>query len=408
MSDRTLDLSAPRHAAAAADSARAVRRVLYVSHTARVSGAERSLLDLAGALPPHVEPVIATPQGDLADRARQRGIATISIPAVDAGLRARPLHAARAAAAIALGAVAVAGAARRTGADVVHANSVRSGLVAVLAARLGAPRPVVHLRDCLPATPLTARIRRAVDRNAAAVVANSGHTAEVWGGNRHLDVVPSPVDLRRFDPALVDAAATRAALGFTAGDGPLLGVVGQITPWKGQDDAIRICALLRRRHPGVHLLVMGGVEFDAPGTSNDNRAFATSLPELARSLGVADRVRLLGRREDVPALVAALDVLLVPSWEEPLGRTVLEGMAMGRPVVATSRGGPRELVEHGRTGWLAPPRAPEQWASVVEEALRGDAPARVGAAAMAAVRAFGLDRHVAGVCAVYDRITEPR
>lgn len=406
MSDRALDLAASQPRAAARSAA---LRVLYVSHTARVSGAERSLLDLAGALPAELEPIIATPEGDLSRRARERGIATVRIPAVDAGLRAHPLHAAGAGAAIGLGAVAVARAARRSGAAVVHANSVRSGLAAVLAARLGAPRPVVHLRDCLPASPLTARIRRLVDRGAAAVVANSAHTAAIWGHDRrHLDVVPSPVDLSRFDPSLVDAAATRGALGIAAGDGPVLAVVGQITPWKGQDDAIRACALLRRRHPRVRLLVVGGVEFDAPGTSNDNRAYADSLPELARTLGVADCVHFLGRREDVPAIVAACDVLLVPSWEEPLGRTVLEGMAMGRPVVATSKGGPRELVSHGVTGWLAAPRDPERWAETVEAALHGDAPARVGAAAGEAVRAFGLDRHVAGVRAIYDRILEAR
>jgi len=392
-------------AAAVSLAAAPLRRVLYVNHTARVSGAERSLLDLAGALPADHLPVLAAPEGDLAERARARGVQVVVIPPVDAGLRASPLHAGAAAASLARGAVALARAARRHRVDVVHANSVRAGLVAVAAARLGAPRPVVHVRDCVPASALTRRIRGFVDRGAAAVIANSAHTARVWGETRrHVDVVWSPVDLRRFDPSLVDAAGVRAGLGL--GDGPLLGVVGQITPWKGQDDAIRVCALLRRELPGVQLLVVGDVEFDAPGTSNDNRAYAASLRALAEQLGVADRVHFLGRREDVPALVAALDVLLVPSWEEPLGRTVLEGMAMGRPVVATGNGGPRELVDHGRTGWLAPPRSPQCWAATVTRALSGDNPRHVGAAALQAVQAFGLDRHVAAVRAVYDRISE--
>jgi L-malate glycosyltransferase len=400
------------HSARAAVAAEAHPvRILYVNHTARVSGAERSLLDLIGALPGSHLPLLACPEGELSERARRRGVATVPIPAADAGLRAHPVHAARAAVATARGAITVARAARRHDVAAVHANSVRSGLIALLASRLGAPAPVVHLRDCLPATAVTDRIRRAVDRRAAAVVANSAHTAAAWGGSgshRPLDVVPSPVDLSRFDPALVSRSRTRRALGLPEVGGPVLGVVGQLTPWKGQDDAIRVTALLRTQYPDVRLLVAGDVEFDAPGTSHDNRTYAASLVALAQSLGVAGAVRFLGRREDVPALISALDVLLVPSWEEPLGRTVLEGMAMGRPVVATSCGGPRELLDHGHTGWLAPPRDPEAWAATVTRALHGDAQRRVGEAAAVAVRAYGLDRHVSGVLAIYDRIMEAR
>jgi L-malate glycosyltransferase len=382
------------------------RRVLYVNHTARVSGAERSLLDLLAALPSAVVPVVSTPEGDLAERVRALGVPTVALAAVDAGLRPHPVQTPRALAGMLRASRQVAHAARRMGADVVHANSVRAGMVAVLAARQGAPAPVVHVRDCLPAGPVTARVRALVDGGAAAVVANSTHTARRWGGRRDVDVVYSPVDVSRFDPALVDRAAARAALGVAAGDHPVLAVVGQITPWKGQDDAVRAAALLRQEWPGLRLLVVGDVEFDAPGTRHDNRAYAESLRALVDESGMRERVSFLGRREDVPAVLAGVDVLLVPSWEEPMGRTVIEGMAMGVCVVATSAGGPAELVEHGRTGYLARPRRPQEWADTVRAHLRrGEEAAGMAAAARASALARDVGHHVNGVLAVYDRIT---
>ena len=82
------------------------------------------------------------------------------------------------------------------------------------------------------------------------------------------------------------------------------------------------------------------------------------LRELVAREGLQDRVSWLGEREDVPELIGALDVLLLPSWEEPFGRALIEAMALGVPVVATSVGGPPEIVEQGRQGYLLAPRAP--------------------------------------------------
>ena len=117
-------------------------------------------------------------------------------------------------------------------------------------------------------------------------------------------------------------------------------MIGQITPWKGQDDAIRVLALLRPRFPLLRLRIVGSVVFAGPGVTFDNEGFRQQLLGLTDETGVSDAVEFTGATDDLEAVFASLDVVLVPSWEEPFGRVVVEAMAAGAAVVATNRGGP--------------------------------------------------------------------
>jgi glycosyltransferase involved in cell wall biosynthesis len=148
----------------------------------------------------------------------------------------------------------------------------------------------------------------------------------------------------------------------------VLVLVGQITPWKGQDTAIRALADLPDRHGCTRLLIVGEPVFSGAGTRFDNVRYRDDLIVLARDLGVADRVLFLGARRDVPDVVGAADVALVPSWEEPFGRVVIEAMAAAIPVVATEVGGPPEILARGG-GLLVPPRRPERWAETITRLL---------------------------------------
>ena len=284
----------------------------------------------------------------------------------------------------------------------MHANSIRSGLVAGLGSLAGGPPVVVHARDTLAGGPVGAVVRVGL-RSADLVIAISEHVA---GSLRlpRMEVLHNPVDLRRFDPAAADGRALREELGI--GDAPLLGVIAQITPWKAQDDAIRALAMVREAHPDARLVIVGETKFVGRDVTFDNPAFRRGLDELAAELGVADAVHFLGEREDVPAVLAALDLLLVPSWQEPFGRTVIEGMAMGRVVLATAQGGPREILRDGVDGLLLAPRAPRTWADAATALLADrERMARIGAAAQEAAQRFDRDRYAAAVLALYGRVS---
>jgi glycosyltransferase involved in cell wall biosynthesis len=379
--------------------------VLYVNHTPTVSGGERSLLSLLAALPAEVSPLLATPRGELMDEARAAGIPTTEIHGTAGSLRLHPAHTPRALAEMALAGRQVARAARRHRADVVHANSIRGGLVVALARPLRASR-IVHVRDVLPPGAITTATMRAISRGSI-VVANSRYTAEQLrraAPGARVEVVHNPVDLARFDPARIDRAAARAALGPAGERALVLGVVAQLTPWKGQDTALRALEILRDEGVDAHLLLIGAAKFVAAATRFDNEAYVARLHAEVDRAGLGERVSWLGQREDVPELMRALDVLLLPSTEEPFGRALIEAMALGVPVLATRVGGPPEIVTDGREGYLLEPGDAAAWAAAVRRiADSPDHGAAMGAAGRERARVFASDRHVAALLELYRR-----
>lgn len=381
-------------------------RVLYVNHTAEVSGAERSLLSLLAGLPETVNPLMATPRGRLDVEVRRLGVATTPIPGTAGSLRLHPLHTPRALVEMAAAAGFVRAAARRHRAEVIHANSIRAGLVLGLAHPASAS--IVHIRDCLPPGTVTTATQRLIATTATTVVANSHYTAESVrrvAPNARLEVVHNPVDLARWDPGRIDRDRARAALGEAGKRTLLLGVVAQLSPWKGQDTAIEALRILREEGVDAHLLLIGSAKFVARATRFDNESHVAHLRALVADACLEDYVTWMGEREDVPELVRALDVLLLPSWEEPFGRALIEAMALNVPVVATNVGGPAEIVQDGREGYLVEPREPAAWARAIRQIT--DQPRRgweMGRAGRRRVEdAFSVEHHVAAMLDVYER-----
>jgi len=380
-------------------------RVLYVNHIGAVSGAERSLLDLMAAARAQDDVRLACPSGGpLAGAARALGIDVDTIAPTEGSLRLHPAETPRAILRMGAAGWQVARHAWRMPADVIHANSIRAGLFAGPAGRaLGIP-VVVHVRDRLPRSAVADLSLRLVAAAATTMIANSLYTADgvraVTAGGR-LRVVHNGVDLARFDRARAAPAAARQRLGIDP-DAFVMAVVGQITPWKGQREAVAILAALRAAGRDVRLLIVGEPKFVAAATRYDNRAYAAELErDIARG-ALAGAVSLFGERDDIPQIMSALDALLVPSWEEPFGRVVVEGMSLGLVVVATSIGGPAEIIRDGVDGFLLEPRQPERWVGTLAGLI--DAPRRraeLGEAARRRATGYSLDTHLANVRDIY-------
>jgi glycosyltransferase involved in cell wall biosynthesis len=130
------------------------------------------------------------------------------------------------------------------------------------------------------------------------------------------------------------------------------------------------------------------------------------LEELARSLGLAERVLFLGHRDDVPALLASCDLFVLPSLYEGLPLSLLEAMASGRPAIATDVPGSNEVVHHAESGLLVPRADPLALADAIRRLLADPAAAeRLARAGRARVdRDFSVERMVRGVEAVYDQL----
>ena len=190
-------------------------------------------------------------------------------------------------------------------------------------------------------------------------------------------------------------AEVRAELGVTNGRA-LVTMVGHLRDWKGQDVVLDALARLEpAARSRLRVVFAGG---PGPGAA----PYIERLQETVRREQLADCVTFLGERSDAIDLMNAADIVLHASTiAEPFGIVVIEGMALGKPVVASRLGGPGEIVTPG-TGILFDPKRPEELAQTLRGLL--DDPARreaLGAAARERVRAFGLRQNVEGVERVY-------
>jgi glycosyltransferase involved in cell wall biosynthesis len=158
------------------------------------------------------------------------------------------------------------------------------------------------------------------------------------------------VDPSRF--AQIDRVAMRTSLGLDV-NRPVIGTVGRLDPVKDQAGLIRAFAQVRSQFPEAVLVIAG----DGPCREE--------LRGLVASLQLGENVRLLGERKDIPNVLGAMDVFVLPSIAEGISNTILEAMATGLPVVATRTGGNPELVEDGVTGSLVPVREPGRLAQTL-------------------------------------------
>jgi teichuronic acid biosynthesis glycosyltransferase TuaC len=219
----------------------------------------------------------------------------------------------------------------------------------------------LNLRWALP------RARRvvAVSRPLADKVASFGVPLD------RIDLVPNGVDADLFHPR--DRPAARAALGHAGDERRWLLYVGRLEASKGVVDLLEAFSILARRRRDVRLALVG------------DGAARAACERVAAQLG--DRVVLAGTRplEDVPLWMAACDAFVLPSWAEGTPNVVLEALACGRRVVATSVGGTPDLVHDQALGELVPPRRPEVLAAALERA----ADVRYDPAAVARARSRG-------------------
>jgi glycosyltransferase involved in cell wall biosynthesis len=232
-------------------------------------------------------------------------------------------------------------------------------------------------------------VSRLVDRYMAVSAAMAAEMRPLIAGKGRLSVVRNAIEPDRF---LADGAARAAVRASLTGavDRPILLTLARLDFQKGLDHLIETAALL----PEPIFAVAG----DGPERER--------LEALARDRGVAERVRFLGRREDVAELLGACDVYVLPSLFEGLPVSVLEAMAAGRPVAATRIGGTDEAVVDGVTGRLVPPGDPPALAAALAAMLRDpEGLCSMGAAGRArVVERFSATTMGANVGRVYDEV----
>ncbi|HYT49615.1 MAG TPA: glycosyltransferase family 4 protein [Pyrinomonadaceae bacterium] len=389
-------------------------KILFYNHTGTVSGAERVLMMILGRLNrDRYEPVVVCPENSrLMEMIRAAGVRTRGLQALEARFTWRVDRMIR----YLLSFAAVIRCARNVvkdeAPDAIHANSIRAGLV-MSAATLGLRVPVIwHAHDILPRHPLSTAIRLfTCTTSQNRILAVSHAVADRFRGvvlrplthRVPITVIHNAVDLDRFQPDENAGQEIRSELDLSATQ-PVVGIVGQLTPRKGQLELIEAFSQVAREIPDSLLLIIGEPLF------NREQEYAKKLKQVAQALGISDRVCFLGNRDDVPKVMQGLDVLVVNSHQEPFALTVLEGLASGTAVLATAVGGTPEMVRHRENGYLVSSRDHAELSNAILALLRDKNLRRqLGRKGrFDAVAKFSIDRFIKDVESLYRGVLATR
>lgn len=365
-------------------------RILFLNDSARIAGAEKSLALLAGNLDEanFEKAVICPPAGPFSLYLQERRIPVIE----------RELYYY----------------ARRTGVrkyvqsllrlitltrsfrpDIIHCNSYRASHWGIPLASITGVRVVCHIRDARY-TRWSAWLMRNSPRRVrfiAISLAVRDALLSVGVDPARIDVIHNCSDLTAFDPAVAPDPETLCK-------GKLrLGVFGRIEERKRLIDAVEAVSQLDRSLD-PHLFIVG------EAWTESGAAAERDLRSRISQLGIEDRITFTGYRTDIPEIMAALDVVLMPAEDEPFARVVLEGMCMGKPVIGTRSGGVPEVIVDGVSGLLVPPRDPHALANAIRSLVQ-DRNAATRLAENGRVRAIGefsVESHLRRVEETYARV----
>ncbi|HEV2828123.1 MAG TPA: glycosyltransferase, partial [Pyrinomonadaceae bacterium] len=344
-------------------------KILFYNHTGQVSGAERVLLLILAQLSQdRFEPLLLCPgEGELRKNAQAVGVRCETVNTLEARFTWRPQLLFRYLSSFFSVMLQLRARVRESAPQLIHANSIRAGLV-ISAATVGLRVPIIwHVHDLLPRHPISTLIRffillrppvRIVTVSRGAADRLRGNLLSYFGQRVTVTVIHNAVDTERLRKTDGEKKTLHKELRLRAGD-PLIGIIGNLSPIKGQLGLISAFAEVLKHIPDAALLIVGSAIF------NRDDCYHEQLVSHAKVLGIADRVRFLGQRNDVPTIIRSLDLLVLNSTSEACPLVVLEGLACGAPVLSTAVGGVPELIAHGSNGWLIPSRDQQQLSQAI-------------------------------------------
>lgn len=377
------------HTQAAPSCTRASPTVGFVLHVMQVAGAEVLVAETIRRLGSRIRPFVYCLDGigQLGEQMQRDGVEVVSFdrrPGIDLRLITR--FAARL---------------RTDRVDILHAHQYTPYFYGALAnLRAGWPARVILTEHGRAYPDIVGSRRRFLNRwflqhlasdvnavarfSAEAVQQNDGFTK--WP----ISIIPNGIETSRYGDGAGDVVAARQALGLPV-DHRYVTCVARFHPVKDHRGLITAFAQLASSHPDVDLVLAGDGQLRG------------ELEQQVRDLGLAERVRFLGVRRDVPVVLRASDVFVLGSESEGASITVLEAMASGLPIVTTNVGGNPELVRHEQEGLLVPRSDPAAFAAAMSRVLDDPALARrLGAAGRARARAeFDIDVTIAAYGRLY-------
>lgn len=235
---------------------------------------------------------------------------------------------------------------KRHNVKIVHLNNILgSQLAGIMASRLLNVPCVAHLRDFEDIDFITKLYASMIDHHIAISSAIKKNLLDLEVQENKISIVWDAIDLKEFDN---NSSYKYLLEEFNINKGEkIFGIFGRIIEWKGIKEFILSADYVFKEVSDAKAFIVGD-------SSDGDRDYYNSMVTLVRNLGLADKIVFTGFREDVPALMNMMEVVVHASIQpEPFGMVLIEGMALGKPVIATKAGGPLDIVDNGESGFLA-------------------------------------------------------
>lgn len=321
-------------------------KILHLNHASYLGGAEIALLNfLTYVNREQYSPIVLCPEGPLLEAVSDLNIRCITIPVLP-GLNRYTLFPFLSALPGLYMRI------HREAPDILYANtnfaSLYSGLLGKM---LGLPT-LGHIRDIEPPGRMGLRLLRLNTKLLAISQAVQRFLLREQIPQEHIACVYDGVDLQQYHP--------RKAVKHQNTSKVIVGIVGQIGQRKGHLALLEAFCELSRRHTDLELWIVG----KEPAHSVER--YTEQLQRYIETARLGASVKFWGFRNDIPNLLSQLDILVLPSLQEPFGKIVIEAMAMKKPVVASKVGGVPEIVVDGKTGLLVPPQQPNVLCAALE------------------------------------------
>lgn len=384
-----------------------MRRILYFNPMERIGGSELSLLELLARLDrKRYEPVVIAPdEGAFLDAVRKLNIETRVVHFPQSFKKTDK----RAWSPGSLKNVAwmwqvpsvinsVIKVIRNEKIDLVHTNGIKAHFLGGAAARLDRCPVVWHIREHLYPGKITGYLKKLSREWPSKIICNSNFTASGFPDESPVTVVYNGVDTKKFKPT--DTRYQVCNRFGISSDSLIVAMAGHFAPVKGQEQFIRMVALLKTEYPDIKGVIAGEEAYFSTGD------YEAKLKSLTAELGVENEVVFAGFIGELQNLMNASDVFVVPSLMEGFGRVALEATACGVPVVSTKAGGLAEIILHEKTGLSVEPGSPEALTDGVKRILNNREYGReLGLAGRnRAEEVFSLDRMAVSVQNVYEEV----
>lgn len=368
--------------------------ILFIDSARGIGGAELSLIELVAHLDrDRFRPCFLGSEGPLIEHFDRIGV-TVQVGSFPFFSRRRPWVYARAV-------WDIVSLIRRTNISLVHVNCDRAVPHAVRACRLVRVPVLCHVHDMTRAWFLPSYVKHL--NRSSRIIADSKATArhclaagmsaaklqviyECFNSGDYMNVPAGARQKLRQRWGLYDHHVA-------------IGLVGQVLRYKGHETFIRAAHRVVSRFDAARFIIVGD---DA---LSDEPEFLLEMKSLVKQLGLEKYLFFAGFHHDVPAVMAALDVVTVPSWKEPFGRVVVEALASQRPVVASQSGGIPEIVDDGQTGLLVAPEDVGAWGEALLRLCQdADLRQQMGKRGPASAQRFDIEPHARLFERTYDAV----